>query len=182
MRFVVVAGGAAVQVEVAPAGPDRFRVRLGEEALEVDARAPGGGPWSLLIEGVSYLADVRDDGGDLLVTVSGETHRLRVERTGRAGRPGAPGGAGPGGERLVAPMPGRVVAVHVAPGQAVAPGAPLVVLEAMKMENEFRASDGGTVREVRVAPGQAVNAGDLLVVIEPADPPPPGPAPDDPGA
>jgi biotin carboxyl carrier protein len=64
-------------------------------------------------------------------------------------------------------MPGRVIAVHVRAGDRVEPGAPLVVLEAMKMENEFRAAGGGVVREVAVAPGQAVNAGDLLVAIGP---------------
>ena len=65
-------------------------------------------------------------------------------------------------------MPGRVIAVHVRAGDRVEPGAPLVVLEAMKMENEFRATAAGVVREVGVAPGQAVNAGDLLVAIGPA--------------
>jgi biotin carboxyl carrier protein len=64
-------------------------------------------------------------------------------------------------------MPGRVVAVHVGPGDRVEPGAPLVVLEAMKMENEFVAAVDGVVAEVRVSPGQAVNAGDLLVVVAP---------------
>jgi len=59
-----------------------------------------------------------------------------------------------------------VVAVAVAVGDAVQPGDPLVVLEAMKMENEFKAAVTGTVREVRVQPGQPVNAGDLLIVIE----------------
>ena len=56
--------------------------------------------------------------------------------------------------------------MHVDPGARVEPGSPLVVLEAMKMENEFRATVAGVVSEVRVTPGQAVNAGDLLVVVE----------------
>jgi biotin carboxyl carrier protein len=64
-------------------------------------------------------------------------------------------------------MPGRVVAVHVRPGDRVEPGAPLLVLEAMKMENEFRAAVEGMVTQVTVEPGQAVNAGDLLVVVAP---------------
>jgi len=64
-------------------------------------------------------------------------------------------------------MAGRVVAVHVRAGDRVEPDAPLVVLEAMKMENEFRATAAGVVSEVAVAPGQAVNAGDLLVVVSP---------------
>jgi len=62
-------------------------------------------------------------------------------------------------------MPGRVVAVHVRPGDRVEPDAPLAVLEAMKMENEFRATAGGVLEEVAVAAGQAVNASDVLVVV-----------------
>jgi len=67
---------------------------------------------------------------------------------------------------LKAPMPGKVVLIEVEVGQAVEPGDGLIVLEAMKMENEFRATVAGTVREVRVQVGQAVNLGDTLVVIE----------------
>jgi glutaconyl-CoA decarboxylase len=67
---------------------------------------------------------------------------------------------------LKAPMPGKVVLVEVQVGQAVRPGDGLIVLEAMKMENEFRAAAAGTVKEIRVEAGQAVNPGDVLVVIE----------------
>ena len=63
-------------------------------------------------------------------------------------------------------MPGRVVLVEVRVGQAVVPGDGLVILEAMKMENEFKASVTGTVKEIRVEAGQAVNPGDVLVVVE----------------
>ena len=63
-------------------------------------------------------------------------------------------------------MPGRVVLIEVAVGQRVSRGDGLVILEAMKMENEFRATGDGTVKEIRVQPGQTVNPGDVLVVIE----------------
>jgi len=59
-----------------------------------------------------------------------------------------------------------VVMVEVSVGQAVVPGDGLVILEAMKMENEFKASVTGTVKEIRVEAGQAVNPGDVLVVVE----------------
>jgi pyruvate carboxylase subunit B len=65
-------------------------------------------------------------------------------------------------------MPGLVVRVQVEPGQAVAAGAGVVVLEAMKMENELRAAAAGTVRTVRVRPGEAVEKGQALVEFEPA--------------
>ena len=69
---------------------------------------------------------------------------------------------------LKAPMPGLVVRVHAAAGQAVAAGASLIVLEAMKMENELRAGAPGVVRAVRVAAGAAVEKGEVLVEFDPA--------------
>ena len=65
-----------------------------------------------------------------------------------------------------APMPGKVTHIEVAVGQAVKPGDGLIVLEAMKMENEFRSTVAGTVKEIRAEVGQVVNPGDVLVVIE----------------
>ena len=165
MRFSLTLGGETKTVEVVEQN-GRYRVRLGEEWLDVDARGGPGGPLSLLIDGAAWLADLDEVDGEIAVTLDGQTFRLQVEETGhRAGR--RRGASGSAGQRLVAPMPGRVVAVHVRPGDRVEPDAPLVVLEAMKMENEFRAAAGGVVAEVGVSPGQAVNAGDLLVVVAP---------------
>ena len=164
MRFVVRAGAETLPVEVVERD-GRYRVRLGEEWLDVDARVLSSGPYSLLIAGASYLVHVGEEGGDVVVAVGGETYRMRVEGPGRRGRRSLGGSSRGAGQRLVAPMPGRVVAVHVQPGDRVDPGTPLVVLEAMKMENEFRATASGVVAEVGVTPGQAVNAGDLLVVV-----------------
>ncbi|MDE3153993.1 MAG: acetyl-CoA carboxylase biotin carboxyl carrier protein subunit, partial [Acidobacteriota bacterium] len=66
----------------------------------------------------------------------------------------------------VAPMPGKVVRVLVAPGDAVTVRQPLVVVEAMKMENELRSPKDGVVREIKVGEGVSVEAGSLLVVVE----------------
>jgi len=175
VRFVVTLGPETLAVEVVERD-GRYRVRLGEEWLEVDGRIGASGPCSLLIDGVSYLADLEDADGDVVVTLGGDTHRLRIEPAGWRPRRRGGGAAGVAGQRLVAPMPGRVVAVHVRPGDRVEPDTPLVVLEAMKMENEFRATAGGVVAEVRVSPGQVVNTGDLLIVVTPeGQAPPPHP-------
>ena len=66
---------------------------------------------------------------------------------------------------LIAPLPGKISRVAVEPGATVNAGDTLLVIEAMKMENEFKAAAAGIVAEVRVAPGQAVNAGDVLIVM-----------------
>jgi len=67
--------------------------------------------------------------------------------------------------RIVAPMPGKIVRVLVRTGEAVRARQPLVVIEAMKMENELRAAGSGTVAEIQVTDGQSVEAGALLAVI-----------------
>jgi biotin carboxyl carrier protein len=166
-RVLVTLDGETLSVEVVPLDtPGRYRVRAGETWLDVDG-PPAGFPGTLLIDGAAFrVDDVADEDGEVVVTLGGDAFRLRVEAPGRE-RDGGRAGRGAAGQRVTAPMPGRVVAVHVAVGDRVEADAPLVVLEAMKMENEFRATAPGTVTEVAVAAGQAVNAGDLLVVVGP---------------
>ncbi|MCD2174856.1 acetyl/propionyl/methylcrotonyl-CoA carboxylase subunit alpha [Rhizobium sp. C4] len=81
-------------------------------------------------------------------------------------RPWEDAAAAAGSGRVVAPMPGLVVSVLVEPGQTVEAGAPLAVLEAMKMQHTLKAATRGTVTEVRIAKGQQLTAGALMVAIE----------------
>jgi biotin carboxyl carrier protein len=105
--------------------------------------------------------------GELVVRVDGEPVRLAVpEPRPRVGRRGHDAGAAGGPAAVSAPMPGRVVKVLVSPGESVAARQPVVVVEAMKMENELRAPRAGTVREIRAAEGASVEAGAVLVVLE----------------
>ena len=166
MRFVVQLDGQTLTVEVEGRG-DRFLVTIDGDQFQVDARAPRPGALSLLIDGASYLADVRDDDGHILVEIAGETYRLRVEEELRARLRGQLASTGPRGARVVsAPMPGKVVTLLVGVGDQVAVGSGLIVIEAMKMENELRSTISGEVREIRVAVGEAVIAGQILLVIE----------------
>jgi biotin carboxyl carrier protein len=151
-----------VEMDERPTGG--LDVRIDGRPVEVDARLSASGG-SLLLDGVSYVVDLDDARGGTQAVVDGQAFRVQIEGDG-VRRRGAPAQGSPGGgQRLVAPMPGKVAAVLVEVGQVVERGAGLVVLEAMKMENEFQATARGTVREIHVEAGQAVNAGDLLVVI-----------------
>jgi biotin carboxyl carrier protein len=154
-----------VEVEELPAGG--LQVRVDDQPIDVDARLPRCGTGSLLLDSVSYVVDLGEGRGrgETHVMVDGEAFRVQTESPTRRRRSGSTRASDGAGQRLVAPMPGKVVAVLVEVGQPVEPGAGLVVLEAMKMENEFRATGAGVVAELHVAAGQAVNAGDLLVVI-----------------
>ena len=165
MKFRAELAGESIPVEVNGEG-GRYRVAIGDEPREVDARQVAEGMWSILVDGVSHVVDVSEEDGVSLVEVNGESYAVRVEEETRYIIRTRGGKGGAGGQVLKAPMPGKVVLVEVEVGQAVAAGDGLIVLEAMKMENEFRATTAGTVVEIRVEAGQAVNPGDVLVVIE----------------
>jgi biotin carboxyl carrier protein len=102
---------------------------------------------------------------EVLVTVRGRLAVVTVNGR-RTGHPADTGRHSHGEQPVVAPMPGRVVRVLVAPGDEVAARQGVVVVEAMKMENELRAPKKGLVKDVRVSPGTSVEAGRVLVVIE----------------
>ncbi|OGK80521.1 MAG: hypothetical protein A2X52_20105 [Candidatus Rokubacteria bacterium GWC2_70_16] len=165
MKFEAQLDAETVPVEVTGQG-GLFQVALEGRVLEVDARPAAEGIWSLLIGGESVVADVSEEDGVFVVQVDGETYRIRVEEETRYIIRTRGGAAVHGGQTLKAPMPGRVTHIEVEVGRAVEPGDGLIILEAMKMENEFNATVRGTVREIRVQVGQAVNPGDVLVVIE----------------
>lgn len=156
---------------VAVEGPledGRFRVAIDGEARLVDARAVRPGTWSLLIDGKSFVVDLDPRRAGVAASV-GETEvvlsvedalRRRLAATAAGAR-----GAAASGEAIRAPIAGKVVKVLVAPGDQVAAGAAVIVLEAMKMENELVAERGGTVSAVHRAAGQAVDTGDLLIEL-----------------
>ncbi len=104
--------------------------------------------------------------GDDFVRVDGETIPMRVADFRPVGTPGHHGPARGKGARVRPPMPGKIVAVKVAPGAEVAQGDVLVVLEAMKMQNEIPSPTAGFVKAIHVKPGQTVEAKDVIVEIE----------------
>jgi biotin carboxyl carrier protein len=163
VKFEAQLDGDVIPVDVTGSG-GRYRVALGDEVLHVDARPTGGGGWSLLMGQASTAADVTEEDGCFVVHVEGETYAIRVEEETRYIIRTRGGAAAAGGQVLKAPMPGRVVLVEVAVGQVVKPGDGLVILEAMKMENEVRAPHAGTIERVSVQPGARVEGGDELVV------------------
>ena len=80
--------------------------------------------------------------------------------------PAAPASAPAGGEQITSPMPGNILSVNVSAGDTVKKGQVLMILEAMKMENEIMAPCAGKIATVAVSKGAAVNSGDLLVAIQ----------------
>jgi biotin carboxyl carrier protein len=140
-----------------------YAVSLDGREIQVDVAGQERGLMSLLLDGRSYEVAVERDGEDLLVHFPARSLRVALADASAGAAPPPPRASGPA--RLTAPMPGRVVRVLVADGALVEAGQGLVVVEAMKMENELRAPRAGCVEQVAVSQGQAVEAGALLLVI-----------------
>jgi len=173
MTFEVELNGRSRTVSIERAGTDagRFRVTVDGVATLVDAQRTGAFGLSLLFPDASHesgsvqLAPGQAP-GELVAHLSGRSLVVSVNgrRTGRGAADG--GGSTHGEQKVIAPMPGRVVRVLVSPGDQVEARQPVVVVEAMKMENELRSPKAGRVKDVAVAPGTSVDAGRVLVVIE----------------
>lgn len=157
-------GGRRRTVEVERRG-GVFVVRVDGRETRVDASPSSDGRWSLrLIDGGEQHEVVVVAGKDrasLEVLTRGQRVPVRVTTGGRART--EHGGDGP--DQVVAPMPGKVVRVLVQKGQAVEARQGVVVVEAMKMENELRAGRAGIVQDVLVTEGASVDAGTPLVVL-----------------
>ena len=171
MQFELEIGGKVRTVRVST-GDDRLDVTVDDRVFQVDHRAVGRQSLSLLVregDGATRSVDVtvvaKPGGAGFDVSLDGQTlPAALVSRFGR--RAGEAGAQGSGPQHVIAPMPGKIVRLLVGPGDAVEPRQGLVVIEAMKMENELRASRAGRVTSIKVAEGQSVEAGTLLVTVE----------------
>jgi len=165
----------------------KYFVRIGDTEIELSREGD-----EVLVDGATTSARLADVEGTpvRMLTVGDEVHRIVVRPAGprgrytiwvdgfrhevealderlRAIRELAGASAGPVGPApLLAPMPGMIVRVNVQVGDRVDPGQGLVVMEAMKMENELRSSSAGVVKAIRATPGTAVERGAVLVELE----------------
>lgn len=165
MRYYVTIRDRSVEVEV-----DGGEVRIGGRRVRAEIRTVPGTPLRhLVVDSVSAtLAVIPDGPGRWTMLDRGESVEVEVldERTRHIrGLVGA-GKAHAAGGPVKAPMPGLVMKVLVTPGSQVAVGTPLIVLEAMKMENELRAVAPGVVQTVLVEPGKAVEKGQVLLMLD----------------
>ncbi len=178
MQFEIEAGGKLRQISVARApgsgSGGRFAVTVDGQRQQVDAVRIDAQTVSLIVDRVwlgatmrSYEVTITADAAGALVARVGTTPvPLTMNGRRRWGRKDDGAAAGSGPQRLIAPMPGKIVRVLVKPGDHVTARQPVVVVEAMKMENELRAGRDGTVAEVHAREGMSVDAGTLLVVIQ----------------
>lgn len=158
------AGAKMRRVEFAREG-SRLRVALEGRTVEADAVEIAPGIYSILLDGRSLEVRVESARGTIRVHAGGAVFSAQV-RDPRAWR-GRSGGVleAEGRQQITAPMPGKIVRVLVAAGDAVETGQGLFVVEAMKMQNEIHSPKTGKVERLFVKEGQAVNAGEVLAVV-----------------
>lgn len=165
MTYEIEINGAVSRLQLQGEGPLRtFRFDdHGEQ--NADCANPEPGVWSILLDGHSYEARVEKAAEFLIVTVEGQRFEVRVSDPRRWRRASADGAtAGP--QRILAPMPGKVIRILVKPGDQVEAGQGVAVVEAMKMQNELKAHRAGTVGSVQVVEGASVTGGEPLLIID----------------
>jgi len=143
-----------------------WKCRLDGRDIDVDAVVARPDVLSLLVDGLSYEIKREQTATDLHLWV-GSTRfevELRDPRSLRSRRDGTGDPSGP--RKLVAPMPGRIVRVLLAEKSEVEAGQGIVVVEAMKMQNEIKSPKKGVVRKILAAQGANVNAGDVLAIVD----------------
>lgn len=172
-KFSIDLGGQEREVAVEALEAGRYRVTHDGRTRVVDARRVQGGAraatWSIVADGggAAALVDVDGVAPDLTVTAGGVSLPLKLTDARGKVASFAAARAGQSGPLAVrSPMPGKVVKVLVKAGDEVKAGTPLVVIEAMKMENELRAPRDGKVKDVGAREAQTVEAGQSLVTLE----------------
>lgn len=145
-------------------GVARYALTLGEaEPVEVEVTRPAAGGMTLLLDGASYDVGLVIDDDGFEIDVRGFPHALSVvDPRRKALRTAAGAGAGV----VKTQMPGRIVRLLLAEGDTVAKGEPMLVVEAMKMENEIKAPRDGVIKRFAVAAGDIVEAKAVLVELE----------------
>jgi biotin carboxyl carrier protein len=164
VKLQIEIAGKKRRVEMAQTAERRIWAIDGQR-VEADAAEVSPGIYSILINGRSFEVRVEPLGAELRAITAGWDLRVEIqdEREWRRNRGGSV--EAEGRQQVLAPMPGKIVRVLVSAGDAVRAGQGLLVVEAMKMQNEIRAPKSGTVDRVRVVEGQTVNAGEVVVIV-----------------
>jgi biotin carboxyl carrier protein len=167
MKFEILVNGARRSITFAQSkdAPSRVTAVIDGRTVEADAAKISPGLYSILLNGRSLEAAVDETAGRLLVHVAGREFQMEIADP-RSWRRRHGGNIElEGRQKVVAPMPGKIVSVLVAPGQKVEAGQGLLVIEAMKMQNEIRSPKSGTVEKLPAKEGQAVSAGEIVAVV-----------------
>ena len=166
MKCEIELDGKVRSVEVIHSG-ERARWTVDGSELDADAVEVSPGIYSILIGGKSFAARVEAKGdSQLRVTVASREYEATIRNPRKWKRERAAGAVAEGRQQVTTPMPGKIVLVLVKSGEVVEVGQGIVVVEAMKMQNEIRSPKSGTVERLLVIEGQTVNAGEVVAIVE----------------
>jgi biotin carboxyl carrier protein len=166
MRYVANLEGVDRELEIEETGANSLRLQFDGKAFDLDVQRIGASSVSILIGERSFDFDVGRQNDDLIVASRGIATRVTLSDSSRRTRVAADRAHAGGKVELKAMMPGRVINLLVNVGDEVAAQQGIVIVEAMKMENELKSPKAGKVIEIKVVAGQTVEKGALLVVIE----------------
>jgi biotin carboxyl carrier protein len=167
MRYLATLDGNEHEIEIEELAADSFSIRFGENSFQADLRKVGPVSFSVIVDNRSFDFDVARDGEETVVASrTGSTRLIVADAARRTARAADKRREVSGRVEIKSAMPGRVVNVLVAVGDEVKADQGIIVVEAMKMENEVKSPKTGKVVEVKVVAGEAVEKGQLMIVIE----------------
>jgi len=167
MTFVATLGERKYTIEIEEIGKSVYRVSVDSNEFMVDGKKTGHTNFSLIVDNRSFEIEVDHKGDEYRVLVDGRNYRVNLMDERRVRTSGGLDAGGVQGRQTVSvPMPGKIIAVLVAEGDTVEKGQGLVIVEAMKMENEVRSPIAGAVREIKVKHGDTVEGGATLLIVE----------------
>jgi acetyl/propionyl-CoA carboxylase alpha subunit len=146
-------------------GNEKFAGTIDGIPMDADAVEIAPGVYSILIDGRSFEVCIAPLGGELRMSVGWAEYVVRVRDPRKWERNRDATASSQGLQSVAAPMPGRVVRILAKPGDPLSAGQGIVVVEAMKMQNEVRSPKEGRVERILVKEGQPVNAGDTIAVV-----------------
>jgi biotin carboxyl carrier protein len=165
MIYDVTVDGKPHRLELERSG-ESWRCTIDGQPLAADAVVTGRDVLSLLVEGKVYEVKRERTSHDLHIWVGSARYDVEVRDPRSLRSRKAAGEAAAGPRKLLSPMPGKVVRILAPAGTAVAAGQGVLVVEAMKMQNEIKSPKQGTVQKIAVAEGATVNAGEVLAIVE----------------
>ncbi|NNF84655.1 MAG: acetyl-CoA carboxylase biotin carboxyl carrier protein subunit [Deltaproteobacteria bacterium] len=166
MNYIATIGDREVKVTVEEVGVARYQVTGDGKKYLVDAHQVQDSVWSILYGANSFEVDVQRRGEDYEVLIGGDCHKFTLMNEQLKALSRAGGKAAAGKALVTSPMPGKVVKLLVAEGEEVQADQGVIVVEAMKMENELKSAITGKIKEIFVQEGEVVESGTKLLLVE----------------
>ncbi len=166
MKYIATISGKQIPVGIERKG-GKFQLTIGDRSFTVDSIRTGPQSLSLIIDGLSCEVGLERAGNSYTVHFFDHTVDLELVEEGKFHASEIPGPASHTGPvRMPAPMPGKIVKVNVHEGDRVQEGQSLIIMEAMKMQNDIKAPRSGVVSRIHAKEGEPVSMSQILVVLE----------------